>query len=264
MCWRKKNSNKSNILCEDDSDSEESNEDDDSDANSLASTQYGPNSIETDESRTTSENEDFIEVEIQSVIESEKLAATKIQKWFKKILREKHQRELLVANEPPTPGLPITVQQHEDASGESSEDELTEGDVFDTRDTVVQHPLSCQDNNGCEVQNSPPRQRKLGTSLMGRPIDERRPPLDPRRNRDIPGRIVTEGDLVRYFSGYEYENDGGEVWYTARVEKMTLTMQRQYPTFYNIINEKGESLSLNLEEGKKFEVRRGDNWERFY
>ena len=43
--------------------------------------------------------------------------------------------------------------------------------------------------------------------MSGRPVDERRPAIR-ERTADIPGRLVTEGDVIRYFSGFL--NDDGE------------------------------------------------------
>ena len=97
--------------------------------------------------------------------------------------------------------------------------------------------------------------------MPGRAIDERRPPVFA-RPRDIPGRLLTEGDIIRYFTGYLDERQN-QIWLTARVEKMFLTQQRKYPEHYNVRNERGESLSLKLVPGGNFEVRKDDRWERF-
>ena len=173
-------------------------------------------------------------------------------------------------NQTPTPMVPVTnhpLQMLNEDSDDTSE-EAGDGEVFQ-RDSVVQHPSSCTNHfNFDEIQTteepetSHSRARMQGTSYPGRPVDERIPPIFPGRTRDIPGRILTEGDLIRYFSGY-LENEG-EVWLTARVEKMTMTQQRKYPEHYNILNESGESISLHHIQGKKFEVRRNDRWEKFY
>merc|ERR1719509_736681 len=91
---------------------------------------------------------------------------------------------------------------------------------------------------------------------------------DPHENRvlpgsaDIDGRIVTDGDLIKYFTGYV--DDESEVWLTANVLKMLPSEQRKYPTFYNIINENEENLSIELVRGKKFEVRMNDTWQKYY
>ena len=97
--------------------------------------------------------------------------------------------------------------------------------------------------------------------MSGRPVDERRPVIR-ERTADIPGRLVTEGDVIRYFSGF-LNDDGQEILLTARIEKMVKTQQRKYPNHYNILNENGEAMSLSLLPGGNWAVRRDDTWETF-
>ena len=163
--------------------------------------------------------------------------------------------------------LPKPAADIEEA--EESEEDLEEGDVFDIRESVLHHPPSCRDTNHFNYDGPPevqqpvnlPKDRLLGVQMPGRAIDERRPPVFA-RPRDIPGRLLTEGDIIRYFTGYLDERQN-QIWLTARVEKMFLTQQRKYPEHYNVRNERGESLSLKLVPGGNFEVRKDDRWERF-
>jgi hypothetical protein len=60
---------------------------------------------------------------------------------------------------------------------------------------------------------------------------------------------VIDGDVIRYFSGYD--DDDSEKWLRATVQPMYLTQQRLYPTFYNVLNERGEELSVELLPGRE-------------
>ena len=153
-------------------------------------------------------------------------------------------------------------------SEELSEEHLEEGDVFEIRNSVsvLQHPATCRDRNHFNYNGSPPpiqpRQRLDAVPMLGRPIDERRPAVR-ERTVDIPGRLVTEGDLIRYFSGY-LDDNGEQVLLTARVQQMYKTQQRKHPNHYNILNENGQSLSLSLVPGGNWAVRRDeDRWETY-
>jgi hypothetical protein len=55
---------------------------------------------------------------------------------------------------------------------------------------------------------------------------------------------VIDRDVIRYFSGYD--DDDSEECLRATVQPMYLTQQRLYPTFYNVLNERGEELSVEL------------------
>ena len=159
------------------------------------------------------------------------------------------------------------IANDDENSEELSDEHLEEGDVFEIRNSVsvLQHPATCRDRNHFNYDGSPPpiqpRQRLDAVPMLGRPIDERRPAVR-ERTVDIPGRLVTEGDLIRYFSGY-LDDNGEQVLLTARVQQMYKTQQRKHPTHYNILNENGQSLSLSLVPGGNWAVRRDDRWETY-
>ena len=152
------------------------------------------------------------------------------------------------------------------ADDEDSEDNLEEGDVFEIRDTVLQHPPTCPDQNHFDYEAPPNqgssnrRERLHAVPMPGRPVDVRRPAIR-ERTIDIPGRLVTEGEVITYFSGL-LNAENQQIWLTARVEKMAKTQQRKYPNHYNILNENGEKMSLSLLPGGSWAVRRNDEWER--
>ena len=154
-----------------------------------------------------------------------------------------------------------------DADEELSEEDLQEGDVFEMRSTVIHHPPSCRDNqftydNLPQVQPSTSHSRPRMNAVQepGRPVERRQGVYE--RTADIPGRLVTEGDLIKYFSGC-LDDQGEQVWITARVEKMFKTQQRKYPNYYNVLNENGETLSLSLLPGGNWAVREDDRWKTF-
>ena len=57
--------------------------------------------------------------------------------------------------------------------------------------------------------------------------------------------------------------DGDEqVWLQATVQMMFLTVQRQHPTYYNVVNERGQEVSLELLPGVGgWQILRGEEWE---
>ena len=144
---------------------------------------------------------------------------------------------------------------------ENSENEITEDELSDEviRNTVIQHDGCCETN-----PEPNPRVRLGGRSLPGRPIQDRNlsadTPRPPRPPRSISGRLVHAGDVIRYFTGYMVDNQ--EFWLRATVQPMFLTVQRINPTYYNVLNERGEEVSLELLGGiGGWQTLRGENWE---
>ena len=86
-------------------------------------------------------------------------------------------------------------------------------------------------------------------------------PAPPRPSRDIPGRLLTRGDLIRYFTGYVNTETQEEIWTTAVVIPMQMSLQRRYPNHYNVANQDGSNCCLELLPGTKWEVRRNNAWE---
>ena len=72
--------------------------------------------------------------------------------------------------------------------------------------------------------------------------------LPPRPTRDIPGRLVTQGDIISYFTGFVDEFNE-EIWLTAVVDKTFLTQQRLFPTYYNVTDEQGTNSARSLYQG---------------
>ena len=85
----------------------------------------------------------------------------------------------------------------------------------------------------------------------------------PRPPRDIPGRLVSHGDLIKYFTGYIDTESQEEIWLTAVVMKMQMSEQRKHPNHYNVANEEGSNFSLELLPGEKWAVRKNNRWETF-
>ena len=88
-------------------------------------------------------------------------------------------------------------------------------------------------------------------------------PVPPRPSRDIPGRLLTRGDLIRYFTGYINTETEEEIWSTAVVIHMEMSLQRRYPNHYNVASEDGSNCCLELLPGMKWEVRRNNTWESY-
>ena len=133
----------------------------------------------------------------------------------------------------------------------------------DDSDDAVRVPV-IQHDGCCAVVHPPQPRNRLGArSLPGRSIENRNLTIDvpnPRDSRSEPGRLAHTGDVIRYFSGYV---DGDEqVWLQATVKKMYLKLQRKYPTYYNVMNERGEEISLELLPGVRgWQILRGGEWE---
>ena len=49
-------------------------------------------------------------------------------------------------------------------------------------------------------------------------------------------------------------------WLQATVRPMFLTQQRLHPTYYNVLNELGEELSVELLVGGNWQMLRGEDW----
>ena len=110
-----------------------------------------------------------------------------------------------------------------------SETDDSNSSVFN-RHSVLIHPPSCEDRAHFEEQDpGVSRQRLQGQNIPGRPVERNQAMLPPRPTRDIPGRLVTQGDIISYFTGFVDEFDE-EIWLTAVVNRMFLTQQRLFPT----------------------------------
>ena len=135
-------------------------------------------------------------------------------------------------------------------------DDEDSDDAF--RVPVIQH-------DGCCAADSQPRPRSRleARSLPGRSIENRNLTVDiphPRGPRSIPGRLAHTGDVIRYFTGYTQGEE--EVWLQATVQVMFQTVQRRHPSYYNVVNERGEEVSLELLAGVGgWQILRGAEWE---
>ena len=79
-------------------------------------------------------------------------------------------------------------------------------------------------------------------------MDKRHPPLGPFPPQPpIPCRVVQAGDVIKYFTGWL--EDGEELWLRATVQPMTKKLQVKHPTYYNVLNERGEEKSVELLKG---------------
>ena len=128
-------------------------------------------------------------------------------------------------------------------------------DDRESLDEVIKDPVIQQSRNGkcCAEMPSAPRPRLDVRSLPGRSIENRNLSVEVQqrlgaRTRTLPGRLVVEGEVIRYYTGYS-----GDVqqWLRATVQPMTLTQQRKHPAYYNILNEKGKELSVELLPGER-------------
>ena len=149
-------------------------------------------------------------------------------------------------------------QQNEEDSLSSRTDENIDDNQPDTR-------------NGSETEdNDPAGAARAGHQQYGDSPPPRPPrsapaiPAPPRPSRDIPGRLLTRGDLIRYFTGYINTETEEEIWSTAVVIHMEMSLQRRYPNHYNVANEDGSNCCLELLPGMKWEVRRNNAWEKSY
>ena len=115
---------------------------------------------------------------------------------------------------------------------EDGEQQLEEEDSDEAvRVPVIQHDGCC-----AAVPPPRPRARLSARSLPGRSIENRNLTVDiphPRGSQSIPGCLAHTGDVIRYLSGYV--NGDEEVWLQATVQMMFLTVQRQHPTYYNVV-----------------------------
>ena len=93
------------------------------------------------------------------------------------------------------------------ADDEQSEENLDKGNVFEIRDSVLQHPPSCSKQNHFSYDGPPyqdpgqTRKRLINAvPISGRPVDERTAIRE--RTADILGRLVAEGDVIKYCPGF--------------------------------------------------------------
>ena len=134
-----------------------------------------------------------------------------------------------------------------DQNSDLEENKDSSDDVI--KDSVIQHSR----NGKCCAEMPTPRPRLDARSLPGRSIENRNLSVEVQqrlgaRRKTLPGRLVKEGEVIRYFTGYS-----GDVqqWLRATVQPMTLTQQRKHPAYYNILNEKGNELSIELLPGER-------------
>ena len=118
-------------------------------------------------------------------------------------------------------------------SNREDEDEESSEEVI--KDSVIQH---LKDGKCCTDMLPAPRERLGARSLPGRSIENRNLSVDPQtslgtRSRTLPGRLVEDGDVIRYLSGYLGDE---QQWLRATVQPMTLTQQRKYPTLSAIFS----------------------------
>ena len=150
----------------------------------------------------------------------------------------------------------MIVKKDKSISKQENEDEYDVVLIY----SVIQH----LETGRCCTNTSAPRARLRARSLPGRSILNRNLSADAQgrlgaRRRVLPGRLVGEGDVVRYLSGYDGEN---QEWLRATVIPMTLKLQRKYPTYYNILNETGVEMSVELITGaRNWQVLHDDSWE---
>ena len=139
-----------------------------------------------------------------------------------------------------------------------------EVDVKQQHDDAIQVPV-IQHDGCCTPQSSPsqPRTRLGGRSLPGRSIEERNLAVNiphPGTSGSIAGRLVHTGDVIRYFTGKVHEDQ--HVWLQATIQKMYKTLQRLHPTYYNIVNERGEEISLELLPGNQgWQILKEGSWQ---
>ena len=172
--------------------------------------------------------------------------------------------------QPPThiPNLPPIQEEN----SEDSENNEGSDDAFN-RETVILHDGCCSDSRTPgptpSTSRQPPipnpsgfRTRLDGRSLPGRSIEDRNLSLQnsDRLRGSIPGRLAHTGDVIKYFTGYYRGNE--PEWLQATVQHMFLTQQRLHSTYYNIMNERGEQISVELIRGDlNWQLLRGDEWE---
>ena len=153
--------------------------------------------------------------------------------------------------------IPNNTEPETDEEGEvtekSSEKETDSDDATTQHQNFLCQPHSSHNTPTRYEETPPPRPLRSAPTTLAPP----RPP------RDIPGRLVTHGDLIKYFSGYIDTESQEEIWLTAVVMKMQMSEQRKYPNHYNVANEEGFNFSLELLPGEKWAVRRNNRWETF-
>ena len=128
---------------------------------------------------------------------------------------------------------------------------------------AIQVPV-IQHDGCCTPQSSPPPRSRLGgRSLPGRSIENRNLNVNtshPGNSSSIAGRVVHTGDVIKYVTGEVHEHQ--QLWLQATVQKMFKTVQRLHPTYCNIVNERGEEISLELIPGNHgWQILREGTWQ---
>ena len=114
-----------------------------------------------------------------------------------------------------------------------------------------------------ETQVQGVRHRTEGTSAPGREV-HRRPRVTnkvvvrPRTAADIPGRLVTEHEVIRYIVSRQGARN--TVWQTATVVRMFRNLQMRSPTFYNVRTTAGVLCSKELLLEGGWQVWRRYKW----
>ena len=165
----------------------------------------------------------------------------------------------------PSNNLELILEESEEENNiETPEDDEDSDEAF-YRESVILHPApGCCSYTKTPTQSPRPsssdpptnvRARLGGRSLPGRTIEDRNLTTYNRRPVSIHGRLVHTGDQIRYFTGYYNHGDLQDPqWLKAKVLRMFLTQQRLHPTYYNIENEEGVKISVEL-------IRGGLNWQ---
>ena len=114
-----------------------------------------------------------------------------------------------------------------------------------------------------EAQVQGVRHRTGGTSGPGREVHRcprvtNRVAVRPRTAADIPGRLVTEHELVRYIVSRRGARD--TIWQTATVVRMFRNLQMRSPTFYNVRTTAGVLCSKELLLEGGWQVWRRYKW----
>ena len=123
----------------------------------------------------------------------------------------------------------------------------------DYNSTEINDPAGAARAGFQQYEDTPPRPPRSAPAI----------PAPPRPPRDIPGRLLTRGDLIRYFTGYINTETQEEIWTTAVVIPMQMSLQRRYPNHYNVSNQDGSDCCLELLPGTKWEVRRNNTWQTY-
>ena len=151
------------------------------------------------------------------------------------------------SGEPRSESSVDNIKSETDEEGDGIEEETNFNNLF------LQNENSTPQSTARSEERLPPRPPRSA------PVTQ----APPRPSRDIPGRLVTRGDLIKYFSGYIDAESQEEIWLTAVVTQMQVSEQRKHPNHYNVAGEEGSNFSLELLPGEKWAVRRNNRWETF-